>query len=121
MTAADVLGRFLIAREDVPVYDLPNGTRIGEIKKGNSTSEVYSYVIRNGQVWWMFDYTIPGQQPGAYYVMQQAGRFTLSSVPGRVAVQTAQLSPVDVFPKMNTSTLLYGALGIAAILLLTRK
>jgi hypothetical protein len=29
MTAADVLGRFLIAREDVPVYDLPNGTRIG--------------------------------------------------------------------------------------------
>jgi hypothetical protein len=53
--------------------------------------------------------------------MQQAGRFTLSSVPGRVAVQTAQLSPVDVFPKMGGNMLLYGALGIAAILLLTRK
>jgi hypothetical protein len=42
MTAADVLGRYLIARENVPVYDLPNGNRIGEIKKGNSTAEVYS-------------------------------------------------------------------------------
>lgn len=121
MTAADVLGRFLIAREDVPVYDLPNGTRIGEIKKGNSTSEVYSYVVRNGQVWWMFDYTIPGQAPGAYYVMQKTGRFTLSAAPGRVSVTPAQLAPVDVFPKTGRNLVLYGALGLAALLLITRR
>ncbi len=121
MTAADVLGRYLIAKENVPVYDLPNGTRIGEIKKGNSTAEVYSYVVRNGQVWWVFDYTIPGQTPGAYYVMHTPTRFSLSTVPGNVSVQTAQLSPVDVFPKMKVGNLLPWGIGLAAILLLTRK
>lgn len=120
-TAADVLGRYLIAREDVPVYDLPNGTRIGEIKKGNSTAEVYSYVVRGGQVWWMFDYTIPGQAPGAYYVLQKDGRFSLSAAPGNVQVTTAQLAPVDVFPSLNKNFLLYGALGLAALLLITRR
>jgi hypothetical protein len=120
-TAAEVLGRYLIAREDVPVYDLPNGTRIGEIKKGNSTAEVYSFVVRNGQVWWMFDYTIPGQAPGAYYVMQKDGRFSLSAAPGNVSVSPSILPAVDVFPSMNKNFLLYGALGLAALLIITRK
>ena len=120
MTAADVLGRYLIAREDVPVYDMPNGNRIGEIKKGNSTAEVYSYVVRDGQVWWMFDYTIPGQQPGAYYVMQKAGRFSLSAAPGNVAVTANILPSVDVFPS-GKNLMIYGALGLAALLILTRK
>jgi len=120
-TAADVLGRYLIAREDVPVYDLPNGTRIGEIKKGNSTAEVYSYVVRSGQVWWMFDYTIPGQAPGAYYVLQKDGRFSLSAAPGNVQVTTAQLAPVDVFPGVNKNLFVYGGLGLLALLLITRR
>ena len=88
-SANDVLGRYLIAREDVPVYDLPNGARIGEIKKGNSTAEVYSYVVRNGQVWWQFDYTIPGQTPGAYYVLQKDGRFSLSATSPSAKIQRA--------------------------------
>lgn len=123
MTAADVLGRYLIAREDVPVYDLPNGTRIGEIKKGNATAEVYSYVVRNGQVWWQFDYTIPGQSPGAYYVMHQAGRFTLSAAPGRAMVTPATLPSVDVFPKTSEikKYALWGGLGLAALLIFTRR
>jgi hypothetical protein len=121
MTAADVLGRYLIAREDVPVYDLPNGNRIGEIKKGNSTAEVYSYVVRNGQVWWMFDYTIPGQSPSAYYVMQKDGRFSLSAAPGNVAVSANVLPSVDVFPAVGKNMLIYGALGLAALLIITRK
>jgi len=121
MTAADVLGRYLIAREDVPVYDLPNGNRIGEIKKGNSTAEVYSYVVRNGQVWWQFDYTIPGQTPGAYYVMQKDGRFSLSTAPGNVAVSANVLPSVDVFPGSGKNLLIYGALGLAALLIITRR
>ena len=121
-SANDVLGRYLIAREDVPVYDLPNGTRIGEIKKGNSTAEVYSYVVRNGQVWWQFDYTIPGQTPGAYYVLQKDGGFSLSAAPGNVAVTPSSLPSIDVFPNANgiKKYAVWGGLALAAILLLRK-
>jgi hypothetical protein len=121
-SANDVLGRYLIAREDVPVYDLPNGTRIGEIKKGNSTAEVYSYVVRNGQVWWQFDYTIPGQTPGAYYVLQKDGRFSLSAAPGNVAVTPSSLPSIDVFPGADgiKKYAVWGGLALAAILLLRK-
>jgi hypothetical protein len=121
-SANDVLGRYLIAREDVPVYDLPNGTRIGEIKKGNSTAEVYSYVVRNGQVWWQFDYTIPGQTPGAYYVMQKDGRFSLSAAPGNVSVSPSILPSVDVFPSGIDlkKYAIWGGLGLLALLVLKK-
>ena len=121
-SANDVLGRYLIAREDVPVYDLPNGTRIGEIKKGNSTAEVYSYVVRNGQVWWQFDYTIPGQTPGAYYVLQKDGRFSLSAAAGNVAVTPSSLPSIDVFPDASgiKKYAVWGGLALAAILLLRK-
>ena len=122
MTAAQVLGRYLIAREDVPVYDFPNGTRIGTINKGNSTAEVYSFVQRPGQVWWMFDYTIPGTTPGAYYVLQKDGRFSLSAAAGNVLVSPAGLPSVDVFPRANQlkTYALYGVIGLLALLLLKK-
>lgn len=119
-SAADVLGRYLIAREDVPVYDLPNGNRIGEIKKGNSTAEVYSYVVRNGQVWWLFDYTVPGQTPGAYYVMQKDGRFSISAAPGNVAVSANVLPSIDVTATDWRKWAVYGGLGLLALLLIRK-
>lgn len=118
----EVVGRFLIARENVPVYDYPNGTRIGEIKKGNATAEVYSYIERNGQVWWMFNYTIPGQTPGAYWVLQKDGRFSISAAPGNVLVTPSELPGVDVFPKgvEIKKYAIWGGLALAAILLLRK-
>lgn len=121
VSANDVIGRYLIALEDVPVYDLPNGTRIGEIKKGNSTAEVYSYVQRPGdQVWWQFDYTIPGQTPGAYYVLQKDGRFRLSAAAGNVLVTPSSLPSVDVFPQGIKKYAIYGGLALLALLLLKK-
>jgi hypothetical protein len=123
MKPEDVVGRYLIAREDVPVYNYPNGIRIGEIKKGNSTAEVYSFVTRpGGQVWWQFDYTIPGQTPGAYYVLQKDGRFSISQAQGNVIVSPSSLPSVDVFPKTSNISkyVVFGALGLAALLLLRK-
>ena len=123
MKPEDVVGRYLIAREDVPVYNFPNGTRIGEIKKGNSTAEVYSYVVKpGGQVWWQFDYTIPGQTPSAYYVLQKDGRFSLSSAQGNVIVSPSSLPSVDVFPAGNQlkTFALYGIIGLLALRLLKK-
>jgi len=122
LIASQVVGRYLIAREDVPVYDFPNGTRIGTINKGNSTAEVYSFVQRPGQVWFMFDYTIPGSTPGAYYVLDKEGRFSLSTAPGNVIVSPSSLPGVDVFPKGSQlkTFALYGVIGLLAILLLKK-
>jgi hypothetical protein len=123
LIASQVVGRYLIAREDVPVYNFPNGTRIGTINKGNSTAEVYSFVQRPGQVWFMFDYTIPGSTPGAYYVLDKDGRFSLSTAPGNVIVSPSSLPSVDVFPsgggKIKTFAL-YGIIGVLALLLLKK-
>ena len=117
-----VLDRYLIALEDVPVYNFPNGTRIGTINKGNSTAEVYSFVQRPGQVWFMFDYTIPGSTPGAYYVLDKEGRFSLSTAPGNVIVSPSSLPSVDVFPKGSQlkTFALYGIIGVLALLLLKK-
>ena len=117
-----VLDRYLIALEDVPVYNYPNGTRIGTINKGNSTAEVYSYVTRPGQVWFMFDYTIPGTTPGAYYVLAKDGRFSLSTAAGNVIVSPASLPSVDVFPAGSQlkKYAIFGALGLLALLILKK-
>jgi len=122
MKPEDVVGRYLIAREDVPVYNYPNGTRIGTINKGNSTAEVYSYILKPGQVWFMFDYTIPGTTPGAYYVLDKENRFRLSQAQGNVIVSPSSLPSVDVFPKTSNISkyVVFGALGLAVLLLLRK-
>jgi len=122
MKPDDVVGRYLIALEDVPVYNYPNGTRIGTINKGNSTAEVYSYILKPGQVWFMFDYTIPGTTPGAYYVLDKENRFRLSQAQGNVIVSPSSLPSVDVFPKTSNISkyVVFGALGLAVLLLLRK-
>jgi len=122
MKPEDVVGRYLIALEDVPVYNYPNGTRIGTINKGNSTAEVYSYILKPGQVWFMFDYTIPGTTPGAYYVLDKENRFRLSQAQGNVIVSPSSLPSVDVFPKTSNISkyVVFGALGLAVLLLLRK-
>ena len=122
LTPGNVLGRYLIAKKDVPIYDSPFGTRIGTIKKGNSTAEVYSFLVRQGQRFWMFDYTIPGQTPGAYYALDSPDNFSLSSVPGNVVIAPNVLPSVDVFPKSSQlkTFALYGIIGVLALLLLKK-
>jgi hypothetical protein len=69
----------------------------------------------------MFDYTIPGQTPGAYYVLQKDGRFTLSAAAGNVLVRPSSLPSVDVFPAGGIKKYaLFGALGLLALLILKK-
>ena len=110
LTAADVIGRYLIAKKDVPVYDGPFGTRIGTIN-----------LVRQGQVFWVFDYTIPGQTPSAYYALQSPDAFTLSNVPGNVVIAPNVLPSVDVFPSAGIKKYaIFGALGLLALLILKK-
>jgi hypothetical protein len=54
-------------------------------------------------------------------VLHKPGRFRLSSAAGNVLVTPSSLPSVDVFPKGAKSWFVYGGLGLAALLLLTRK
>jgi hypothetical protein len=124
LIASQVVDRYLIALEDVPVYNYPNGTRIGTINKGNATARVYSFLTRpGGQVWFMFDYTIPGTTPSAYYVLDKDGRFRISQAPGNAEINPSSLPSVDVFPKGGDKIktfALYGIIGVLALLLLKK-
>jgi hypothetical protein len=53
--------------------------------------------------------------------MQKDGRFSLSTAPGNVAVSANVLPSVDVFPGPSKNMLIYGALGLAALLIITRR
>lgn len=75
MIASEVIGKYLLARRNCPTYDRPGGNVIGELQKGIVYGPVYSYVEKDGKVFWMFDYSIPGQAPGAFYVQHKPGAF----------------------------------------------
>jgi hypothetical protein len=123
MRPEDVVGRYLIAKKDVPIYNYPFGTRIGTIKKGNSTPEVYSFLVKQNQVFWSFDYTIPGQTPSSYYALASPDAFSLSTIPGNVVIAPNVLPSVDVFPKGGDKIktfALYGIIGVLALLLLKK-
>lgn len=81
MKASDVIGKYLIAQVDVPVYDFVGGPQVGVVKKGLVIGPVYSWIQRNGKVYWMFDYSIPGKVPGAYYAEQKSFFWKISTTP----------------------------------------
>lgn len=51
-TAADYVGSTLLARTTVNVYSSPGGTLLRTIKKGGHVGTIYSWVLRDGFVWW---------------------------------------------------------------------
>jgi len=81
MTADEVIGRNLIAEKDVPLfkYASPAAPVVGVVPKGNSFGPVYSYLNKPDGIYWMFDYTIPGQAPGAYYAEHKPQYWKLSA------------------------------------------
>jgi len=51
----DFLGGKLFARQNVIIYDRPNGNIIEMKKAGDEIGTIYSYVLRDGSVWWNID------------------------------------------------------------------
>lgn len=80
MTAADVIGKYLIAKKDLNLVAYPGGPKVGSIPAGNSFGPVYSWVNKPEGLYWAFDYTIPGNTPGGYFVLHDPAKIGLSSV-----------------------------------------
>lgn len=115
MTAADVIGKYLIAEQDVKVYAYPGGPALGVVQKGLVVGPVYSWVEKNGVLYWAFDYTIPGNPPSSYYAPHSPANWKLST--------TGQGgdSVVSVSPAIDIPTWAYWAgAGVLAVLLLRK-
>lgn len=91
-SAADIVGKTLIAKETVPVYSLPNAAvasnLIGSIAPGESVGVVYSWIGGNEgkPLYWQFESTAGG----FYYVMHKAGRFDVRALKDQGALTTAE-------------------------------
>lgn len=112
MTAADVIGKYLIAEMDVPVLATPGGAPIGLVQKGIVVGPVYSWIETNGKLYWMFDYTIPGKAPGAYYAEHKPQYWKLS------ATGAGGNSNVTIAPGGLPKWAVPAGLGVLALLLL---
>lgn len=93
MTAADVIGKYLIAEKDVPIVSFPGSAPIGVVQKGLVVGPVYSWIEKGGKLYWAFDYTIPGQAPGAYYAEHRPEFWKLSSTGAGSAQVTTTIQP----------------------------
>ena len=71
-----VLDKNLYAKGKVSAYDLPNGKVIFTIDNGGLVGNVYSYVVRNGIVWWQF---YKNNKP--YYVKHDNNKLSLKELP----------------------------------------
>jgi hypothetical protein len=68
MLASEVIGKYVEPKESIVYYDRPEGNVLGQLQRGIIYGPVYSYIEKNGQLYWMFDYTLPGKTPGAWYI-----------------------------------------------------
>jgi hypothetical protein len=93
MTAADVIGKYLIAEKDVPIVSFPGSAPIGVVQKGLVVGPVYSWIEKGGKLYWAFDYTIPGQAPGAYYAEHRPEFWKLSTTGAGGAQVTTTIQP----------------------------
>ena len=71
-----VLDKNLYAKGKVSAYDVPNGKVIFTIDNGGLVGNVYSYVVRNGIVWWQF---FKNNKP--YYVKHDNNKLSLKELP----------------------------------------
>lgn len=77
ITADLVINKNLYAKGNVDLYDSPGGKIIRSISDGGLVGNVYSWVTRNGIVYWLF-YDTYGKP---YYVKHDSTKLSLKELP----------------------------------------
>jgi len=130
MTANDVIDKSLQALQDVKVQTAPaenGGKVIGYLRKGMVSPPVWSYLVRGDKVYWVFDYSIPGGPQNSYVVLHKPGRFKLIQPWAVTKSQLDTGNTKDTTPDTGgffddiKKIALYGGLGLAALLIVTRR
>ena len=82
LSADKIIGKTLFAEKQLDKLN-SNLTKIGTFAKGSSVGVVYSYILRNGSVYWMF-YDVSNKP---YYVKHTADSFKFSGGVSEAAQQ----------------------------------
>jgi hypothetical protein len=99
MTADDIINKFLIAKQDRPIFAFPGGSQIGVVKKGLVVGPVYSWIEKNNKLYWQFDYTIPGNAPGSYYAEHRPEYWKLSTTSAGAGTAITIPNTASLIPK----------------------
>lgn len=75
--ASDIVGKSLIAKKRVDIYDTVNAgrKRIAFVRPGDSVGTVYSWIQRPDGLWWMFE-----SGKNFYYAKHAVGLFNVSNL-----------------------------------------
>jgi hypothetical protein len=125
LTADKVIGQYLKPKRSLPVYEPSLQNIIGSVNPGQIYGPVYSWLERDGQVYWMFDISIPGQTPGAWYIKHEKDAFELVNEGGSDLLgYGGLLDEVTITPKSQILKFikLYGVIaGLIVLLVVTNK
>lgn len=98
-SAAEIVGKTLIAKKQINVYSLPDDDKqykIAVVKKGAYVGTVYSWIQKPGGLWWQF-------QSGNkfYYVKHFTGAFDVTKLKKQGALTVEEQTATEEFNKLN--------------------
>lgn len=53
--ASDYIGSWLVAKKPISIFDYPGGTVVTIRKAGENVGRIYSYLERDGAIWWQLE------------------------------------------------------------------
>jgi hypothetical protein len=98
-SAAEIVGKTLIAKTQVSVYSLPDESKqykIAIIKKGAYVGTVYSWIQKPGALFWQFE-----SGNNFYYVKHYTGAFDVSNLKKQGTLTVEEQTAADEFNKLN--------------------
>lgn len=103
-TADQIIGKQLYTKQATPVFTLPDSTSaiLKTIAAGGLIGEVYSYITRDGLLWW--------QIASGGYVKHEKGKFDIKKLTdqGAISVETLNAPSLADQSKIALSALLSG-------------
>lgn len=98
-SAAEIVGKTLIAKSQVNVYSLPDDSKqykIAVVKKGAYVGTVYSWIQKPGGLFWQFQ-----SGNSFYYVKHFTGAFDVTKLKKQGALTVEEQTASEEFEKLN--------------------
>lgn len=98
-SAAEIVGKTLIAKSQVNVYSLPNDNKqykIAVVKKGAYVGTVYSWIQKPGGLYWQFQ-----SGNSFYYVKHFTGAFDIAKLKKQGTLTVEEQTSQQEFEKLS--------------------
>lgn len=87
--ANEIVGKTLFAKKKIDVYNssAPDGKIIYSVNSGDTLGPVYSWVMKNGALWWQLEWQLEANNFGAF-VKHEIGAFDVKALEDQGAQTT---------------------------------